>query len=362
MPADGGRISGSGPVRSAPRRLRRWFRSGADVGAPAMSAMGEGLALANGKLRQEVQAASEYAQKLEQDLESVQFALQEANARVSALEDENRRLRMSVAGGAGAVAAEPQPPQPAAGRDWRGAAPSLGGAEAAEMEEPGGGGGPEQPRAVQAGSTAGLGTPTTPKMGGGTPTGAKVGVPMGGVAPKKLPAPGGARVGASTLTPVSAMGPAAAKKRALAAAPKKPATEEQLNGPGAATPGRGGGGAGIAEKPDPAVPIIGAGEHRGSLRSTGSGRRSSVATDEIDARLQAYLVHNSSVASATLRRVNKGWYKYGTLRSVEISIVNNKLMVNVVPDSAHSEGWNKGKLGSIDKFLKDFQNERDSAA
>lgn len=91
-----------------------------------------------------------------------------------------------------------------------------------------------------------------------------------------------------------------------------------------------------------------------------SGRRASgrpqSAKDEIDGRLREFLERSES--GLLFRRLNRGWYSFrvkgergpvSSDRSVEISIVNSKLMARLEP-STHDPGWNNGKLGTIERF------------
>jgi len=102
----------------------------------------------------------------------------------------------------------------------------------------------------------------------------------------------------------------------------------------------------------------------GSIGGAGglaSGRRGSArpqsAKDEIDGRLREYL--ERSECGLLFRRLNRGWYSFrirgergppSNDASVEISIVNGKLMARLEP-STHDAGWNNGKLGTIERFV-----------
>lgn len=90
--------------------------------------------------------------------------------------------------------------------------------------------------------------------------------------------------------------------------------------------------------------------HRGAARPRS-------AKDEIDGRLIEFLERADH--DLIFRRLNRGWYSFrnkgdrGPLsndRSVEISIVNGKLMAKLEP-STHDPGWNNGKLGPIERFV-----------
>lgn len=101
----------------------------------------------------------------------------------------------------------------------------------------------------------------------------------------------------------------------------------------------------------------------GSINGGGapaSSRRPSArpqsAKDEIDGRLREFL--ERSECGLLFRRLNRGWYSFrvkgergpvSSDRSVEISIVNTKLMARLEP-STHDAGWNNGKLGTIERF------------
>jgi len=91
----------------------------------------------------------------------------------------------------------------------------------------------------------------------------------------------------------------------------------------------------------------------------GSGRPQS-AKDEIDGRLHEFLERSDAQRDCGLlfKRLNRGWYAFrrrdergpqSNDRSVEISIVNGKLMAKLEP-STHDPGWNNGKLGTIERF------------
>mmetsp|Transcript_52075 Transcript_52075/g.82801 ORF Transcript_52075/g.82801 Transcript_52075/m.82801 type:complete len:404 (+) Transcript_52075:51-1262(+) len=85
--------------------------------------------------------------------------------------------------------------------------------------------------------------------------------------------------------------------------------------------------------------------------------RPHAAKDEIDGRLFDFL--DRADHDLLFRRLNRGWYSFrnkgdrGPLsndRSVEISIVNGKLMAKLEP-STHDPGWNNGKVGTIERFV-----------
>jgi hypothetical protein len=106
------------------------------------------------------------------------------------------------------------------------------------------------------------------------------------------------------------------------------------------------------QKSQPQQPSTPTGDTR---RGAGADRPKS-AKDEIDGRLQDLLERTD--VGITFRRLNRGWYAFrkkgekGPLsgdRSVEVSIVNGKLMARLEP-STHDNGWNNGKLGPIERF------------
>lgn len=99
-----------------------------------------------------------------------------------------------------------------------------------------------------------------------------------------------------------------------------------------------------------------------SLRPRGSAK------DDIDARLFDFLQNTD--CSLVFRRKNRGWYLFRQAdeggrpssddRSVELSIVNGKLMARVEPSGPHDKGWNNGKLGPLERFVTFFSTARDS--
>lgn len=85
------------------------------------------------------------------------------------------------------------------------------------------------------------------------------------------------------------------------------------------------------------------------------------ARDEIDVRLTEFLERTPDNI-LTFRRLNRGWYAFrhygerGPLcndRSVELSVVNGKLMAKLEP-TTHEAGWNNGKQGPIERFVAHF--------
>lgn len=95
----------------------------------------------------------------------------------------------------------------------------------------------------------------------------------------------------------------------------------------------------------------------GSMPSGRQGSGPPSAKDEIDGRLHEFLERND--CGLLFRRLNRGWYSFRCKgdrgpasgdRSVEISIVNGKLMARLEP-STHDNGWNNGKLGTVERFV-----------
>jgi hypothetical protein len=89
----------------------------------------------------------------------------------------------------------------------------------------------------------------------------------------------------------------------------------------------------------------------------GSGRLQS-GKDEVDGRLIEF--QDREDCGIIFRRLNRGWYSFrrkdekgptSSDRTVELSIVNGKLMARLEP-STHDNGWNNGKLGTIERFCK----------
>jgi len=97
--------------------------------------------------------------------------------------------------------------------------------------------------------------------------------------------------------------------------------------------------------------------------ASSKGTRSSASPpqrDDIDVRLNEYLARSDT--GLTFRRLNRGWYAFrraddrnspSSDRSVEVSIVNGKLMARLEP-TTHEKGWNNGKLGPIERFCAYF--------
>eukprot|EP00928_Gymnodinium_smaydae_P022404 TRINITY_DN18830_c0_g1_i1.p1 TRINITY_DN18830_c0_g1~~TRINITY_DN18830_c0_g1_i1.p1 ORF type:complete len:322 (-),score=37.96 TRINITY_DN18830_c0_g1_i1:108-941(-) len=65
--------------------------------------------------------------------------------------------------------------------------------------------------------------------------------------------------------------------------------------------------------------------------------------DPIDVRLEEF--YNSTNSAIPFRRINCGFYRFGEIL-VELTIINHKLMART------EDGWNRGKFGTIDKFLQ----------
>jgi len=100
-----------------------------------------------------------------------------------------------------------------------------------------------------------------------------------------------------------------------------------------------------------------AGRQRSSSNNVPVSR---VAKDEIDGRLLDFL--EQSDCALTFRRMNRGWYAFRRMddvgpasgdRCVELSLVNNKLMVQVEVQT-HEKGWNNGRPGAIERFVAQF--------
>lgn len=94
-----------------------------------------------------------------------------------------------------------------------------------------------------------------------------------------------------------------------------------------------------------------------SKESPGASRPAS-AKDDIDSRLLDYVAR--SQCSVVFKRLNRGFYAFyrrgdeatsvSADRTIEISIVNGKLMVKMEPSTTHP-GWNNGKVGPIERFV-----------
>lgn len=69
--------------------------------------------------------------------------------------------------------------------------------------------------------------------------------------------------------------------------------------------------------------------------------------DNIDVRLAEY--YNSTGSAVQFKRINRGFYRFGET-IVELDIVNHKLMART------EDGWNRGKLAPIDKFMTQYEN------
>lgn len=85
--------------------------------------------------------------------------------------------------------------------------------------------------------------------------------------------------------------------------------------------------------------------------------------DEIEPRLREFL--EKSKCNLQFRQLNRGWYAFRRAddssrnaeeRSIEVSIVNGKLMVTLQP-STHDAGWNNGKPGPIERFVAKHSEE-----
>lgn len=69
--------------------------------------------------------------------------------------------------------------------------------------------------------------------------------------------------------------------------------------------------------------------------------------DAIDVRLAEH--YNSTNSAIQFKRINKGFYRFGET-IVELDIVNHKLMART------EDGWNRGKLANIEKFMTQYEN------
>eukprot|EP00429_Kryptoperidinium_foliaceum_P114667 CAMPEP_0176300408 /NCGR_PEP_ID=MMETSP0121_2-20121125/60307_1 /TAXON_ID=160619 /ORGANISM="Kryptoperidinium foliaceum, Strain CCMP 1326" /LENGTH=431 /DNA_ID=CAMNT_0017641797 /DNA_START=47 /DNA_END=1338 /DNA_ORIENTATION=- len=75
--------------------------------------------------------------------------------------------------------------------------------------------------------------------------------------------------------------------------------------------------------------------------------------DPVDVQLEEF--YNGTGSAVPFRRINRGFYRFGET-IVELSIVNNKLMART------EDGWNRGHVGPIEKFLGQYENlEREKA-
>jgi len=75
--------------------------------------------------------------------------------------------------------------------------------------------------------------------------------------------------------------------------------------------------------------------------------------DPTDQRLEEF--YNSTGSAIQFRRINRGFYRFGET-IVELDIINHKLMGRT------EDGWNRGKFGPVERFLKEYENiERDKA-
>jgi len=75
--------------------------------------------------------------------------------------------------------------------------------------------------------------------------------------------------------------------------------------------------------------------------------------DPIDVRLEEF--YNSTGSAIQFWRINRGFYRFGDT-IVQLDIINHKLMAST------EDGWNRGKMGPIEKFLMYYENiEREKA-
>mmetsp|Transcript_83233 Transcript_83233/g.222488 ORF Transcript_83233/g.222488 Transcript_83233/m.222488 type:complete len:250 (+) Transcript_83233:3-752(+) len=76
-----------------------------------------------------------------------------------------------------------------------------------------------------------------------------------------------------------------------------------------------------------------------------------VPTDPTDVRLEEFM--SGITCPIRFHRINQGLYRFGATQ-VELEIVNQKLMART------DDGWNRGKLGPIERFIAQFEPiERD---
>lgn len=89
------------------------------------------------------------------------------------------------------------------------------------------------------------------------------------------------------------------------------------------------------------------------------------AKDEVDTKLTEYLA-SSPHCQLEFCRLNQGWYQFRHVdtametKCLEMSIVNGKLMVKFEPTN-HDRGWNNGKVGPIDRFVRDLSRAPNTA-
>jgi hypothetical protein len=69
--------------------------------------------------------------------------------------------------------------------------------------------------------------------------------------------------------------------------------------------------------------------------------------DSIDVRLAEF--YNSTGSAIQFKRINRGFYRFGET-IVELDIVNHKLMART------EDGWNRGKLAPVEKFMTQYEN------
>jgi len=68
--------------------------------------------------------------------------------------------------------------------------------------------------------------------------------------------------------------------------------------------------------------------------------------DPIDVRLEE--IHNASYSLIPFKRISNGFYRFGGA-TVELRIINHKLMAQT------EDGWNRGKFGTVEKFLVHYE-------
>jgi len=73
-------------------------------------------------------------------------------------------------------------------------------------------------------------------------------------------------------------------------------------------------------------------------------------TDPVDLRLEDF--YNQTDCRVLFKRINRGFYRFGSTL-VELDIVNNKLMART------EDGWNRGKHGPIEKFVRHYEGQEE---
>lgn len=76
--------------------------------------------------------------------------------------------------------------------------------------------------------------------------------------------------------------------------------------------------------------------------------------DLVDLRFEEF--YNSSNATIQFKRINQGFYRFGQDQTVEMQIINHKLMART------EDGWNRGKFGPVERFLAYYEDKFASMA